>query len=117
MLRIRMTSVSLVLAVAGALALGGCAASVDPVPAIPDTASFLNANVQPLQGGDAVRIVVFGKDDLSRTYTIGGDGRISLGALGSVRAAGLTAPELEQKIALLLAEHGVDNAQVSVLRD
>ena len=113
----RLKSVCVLLAASGAIFLGGCASSVDPIPAIPDTASFHNPDVHTLKGGDTVRIVVFGKDALSRAYAISEDGTISLGTLGNLRAAGLTVPELEQKIAELLAHHGMENAQVSVLLD
>ncbi len=117
MLRFRMKAACAMLAMFGALALGGCATSVDPVPAIPDTSSFHNPAGETLQNGDTLRIVVFGKDDLSRTYTIDANGEISFGDFGRLKAAGLTVATLEQEITRLLAEHGQPGAQVSVLRD
>ena len=102
---------------AGAVALSGCASSYDAIPEIPDTASFMTPSEPVLSSGKRLRVVVFGSDALSGTYQVRPDGNITMGPLGVIRASGLTAPELEQKIAQALAERGVANARVSVLAD
>lgn len=70
-----------------------------------------------LSSGKRLRVVVFGSDSLSGTYEIGPDGSMEMGTLGTIHAAGLTVPELEQKIANALAERGMQDARVSVLVD
>ena len=117
MMHVLTRGLAVVLVVAGSLALGGCAGSVDPVPEAVETVSFHTPTQPLLQSGDSVRIVVFGREDLSRSQIIGEDGQIFLTSLGAVQAAGLTPAELEQKIAEILARRGVQGAQVSVLRD
>ncbi len=102
--------------VAGAVALSGCASSYE-TPEIPDTASFMTPAEPMLASGKELRVVVFGSDALSGTYRVNADGTIDMGQLGSVKAAGMTAPELEQKIAQILAERGMPDARVSVLVD
>ena len=100
-----------------ALPLAACASSMEPVTDIPDTASFHAPVEQVLSEGANVRVVVFGSDALSAAYHIGRDGKLRLGTLGDVQAAGLTARELEQKIASLLKERGQEDARVSVMVD
>ena len=102
---------------AAVLPLAACASSMDPIADIPDTASFHAPAEQVLGQGANVRVVVFGSDALSGSYHIGRDGVLKLGELGGIRAAGLMARELEQKIAALLAERGQRDARVSVMVD
>ena len=101
---------------AGAVGLSGCASSYQ-VPEIPDTASFMAPADPVLTSGKELRVVVFGSESLSGTYRVQKDGKLHLGPLGSMHAAGLTAQELEQRIAQALAERGMPGAQVSVLVD
>ena len=100
-----------------ALPLAACASSMEPVADIPDTSGFHAPVEQVLSEGADVRVVVFGSEDLSGSYHIGRDGRLRLGDLGSIQAAGLTVRELEQKIASLLKERGQEDARVSVMLD
>ncbi len=102
-------------AMGSAVLLSGCASSLDVVPSIPDTASFIDSSAQVLQPGNTVRVVVFGNDALSGSYALDKQGHMKLGPYGSISAAGLTSAELEQKIAEHLAARGVNNAQVSVM--
>ena len=102
-------------ALSGSVLLAGCASSLDVVPPIPDTASFIDSTEQVLQPGNTVRVVVFGNDAISGSYALDKQGQLKLASYGSIQAAGLTSAELEQKIAEHLAEKGIDNAQVSVM--
>ena len=106
-------------ALAAVLPLAACASSsVEPgANILEDTTSFHAPVEQVLDAGSSVRIVVFGSDALSGSYHIGRDGTLRLGALGSIQAAGLTAQELEQKIASLLKDRGQQDARVSVMLD
>src|SRR5712692_7000595 len=67
-------------------------------------------------GGDLVRIDVFDVPELSRDVRVGSSGYISLPLLPvHVRAAGLSAFQLEEKLAELLQANGmVSHAQVTV---
>lgn len=52
-----------------------------------------------LQPGDKLKVTVFGEDKLSGEYEIDPGGSVSLPLAGTVQAAGLTKPELEQLLA------------------
>ncbi|GAB4238764.1 MAG: polysaccharide export protein UppC [Methyloligellaceae bacterium] len=67
-----------------------------------------------LDSGDRLRIVVFGQDNLSRTYAVDGGGYISMPLIGAVRARGLTTFELERRIAAKLRAGYVKDPKVSV---
>lgn len=49
-----------------------------------------------LQAGDKLKVTVFGEDKLTGEYEIDPGGAVSLPLAGTVQAAGLTKPELEQ---------------------
>jgi polysaccharide export outer membrane protein len=51
-----------------------------------------------LDAGDKLRIVVYGQDGLTNTYTVGANGAITMPLIGSVRARGLTPAELARNI-------------------
>src|SRR5436305_12508014 len=52
-----------------------------------------------LDSGDKLRIVVFGQDTLSNTYTVDAQGAVSLPLVGAVGARGLTSSQLASAIA------------------
>lgn len=61
---------------------------------------FADANATyRLDSGDRLRIVVFGQQNLSRTFSVDGGGYISMPLIGAVAARGATTFELEQRIA------------------
>jgi polysaccharide export outer membrane protein len=55
--------------------------------------------------GDEVEITIFSAPELSRTATIGPDGRLALPLIGAVRAADLTAEELRDALVSAYAVH------------
>lgn len=55
-----------------------------------------NKFVIRLEAGDKLQVTVFGEDKLSGTYTVDTSGNLALPLAGTVKAAGLTAPELEK---------------------
>lgn len=67
-----------------------------------------------LGSGDEVNISVLNREDLSRSYTLRQDGRISLHLAGEVQAEGLTAAQLEQLLEQILTERTGLPASVSV---
>jgi polysaccharide export outer membrane protein len=79
-----------VLAVVAALGLASASAQEAPPPmAYSDTTPAYR-----FYPGDEIEITVFSAPELSRTVTVGPDGRVALPLIGAVRAADLTAEEL-----------------------
>lgn len=66
-----------------------------------------------LSSGDAVRITVFGQEDLSGQFDVDGSGTFSMPLIGTIVAEGLTVPELEQTIAASLSDGYLVNPRVS----
>jgi len=74
-------------------ALVGCEASV---PLATDAANnALPVSSPHLQGGDKIRVTVFGEDKLTGEYDIDPGGFVSLPLAGTLHAGGLTKSELE----------------------
>ena len=64
--------------------------------------------------GDKVRVIVYGEDDLGGAFDVDGSGTISLPLIGSVKAAGLSAHQLESEIAGALADGYLKDPRVNV---
>ena len=67
-----------------------------------------------LAAGDRLRIIVFGQDSLSNTYSVDGLGRVAMPLIGSVPVQGLSAPAAEKEIAARLRNGFVREPRVSV---
>ena len=67
-----------------------------------------------LSAGDKIKVVVFGEDKLSGEYQLDTDGAVSLPLAGTVEAAGLTKPELEQALTAKLKSEYLRNPKVTV---
>lgn len=78
------------------------AAEVTPPPAMTYSDQTPSYRFYP---GDEIEIAVFSAPELTRTVTVGPDGRIALPLLGAVRAADLTAEELHDSLVALYATH------------
>ena len=83
--------------------------------------SFAQQETQPLQVNDyrigpkdLLEITVFGLPELTQTVRVSEDGSITMSLLGRVEVFGLTAQELEKKLASLLDQHNTRNARVTV---
>ncbi len=63
---------------------------------------------------DLLEITVFDLPELSQTVRVSEDGSISFSLLGRVEASGLTAQQLEKKLAALLDQQYTKNARVTV---
>ncbi|MBC8140134.1 MAG: polysaccharide biosynthesis/export family protein [Armatimonadetes bacterium] len=63
--------------------------------------------------GDTVTVEVFGKPELSRSVSVGTDGKITYPLLGDLKAAGRTAPELAEALRAGLSKE-LNNPQVTV---
>ena len=82
-------------------------------PRDPSGAARINAGYQ-LGAGDKIRVTVFGESDLSGEYQVDGSGMVRLPLIGSFRATGYTAPDLEQGISGALADGYLRNPRVNV---
>jgi polysaccharide biosynthesis/export protein len=93
-----------------ASALTACVGQVDYAPYF---TAQLNAPYQ-LGAGDRLRVIVFGQDALSNSFSVDGAGNISMPLIGLVKAYGLTTAELEQSIAQRLRNGYLRDPKVSV---
>jgi protein involved in polysaccharide export with SLBB domain len=67
-----------------------------------------------LQPGEKIRVTVFGEDRLSGEYEIDPAGFVSLPLAGTVKAAGLSKPQLEQELAKKFRGEYLKNPKVTV---
>jgi polysaccharide export outer membrane protein len=67
-----------------------------------------------LDSGDKLRIVVFGQDGISNSYTVDAGGNISLPLVGTVPARGYTTQQLTQELTERLKQGYVREPHVSV---
>lgn len=86
-----------------ALQLGGCYTDYGPVTS--DSVPSLSYSVASrLQGGDQLKVIVFGEDALSGIYDISPAGTITMPLIGSVPAAGRSASDLARVLTHAYAE-------------
>jgi polysaccharide export outer membrane protein len=93
-------------------------APAPPVPsgAPPRSAPQRGAPQDPEIGAeDILKVTVYGHDDLTLTLVVQPDGSFVYPLVGRVKAAELTTKELEQKLAVLLAQGFIRNPQVTVV--
>lgn len=109
----------------GGLALAGCSSTPEPLigPAasrpVPELGqanySVVRPSVYYIRPSDQIAVIVFREPDLSaQSVRVGVEGNVSLPMIGSIPAAGKTAKQLEQDVALRLAAAGVKNPMVSI---
>ena len=84
------------------------AGSVDSYAATDSTADLR------LAAGDKLRITVFGEDKLSGEYQIDNAGFVSLPLAGTIQAAGLTKPQLEESLTNKLKGEYLRNPRITV---
>ena len=66
-----------------------------------------------LDAGDRLRIVVYGQDGLSNTYSVDAGGSITMPLIGAVTARGLTPAELAKAIAAKLRNGSIREPYVA----
>jgi len=74
----------------------------------------LSVNEYKIGAKDLLEITVFNLPELSQTVRVSEDGSVTFSLLGKVEVAGLTAQELEKKLASLLDQQYTKNARVTV---
>jgi polysaccharide export outer membrane protein len=67
-----------------------------------------------LDSGDRLRIVVFGQDGLTNSYSVDAGGSITMPLIGGVRARGMTPPELSRAVAAKLRQGYIREPHVAV---
>ena len=84
------------------MALAACAPGRN-LPPIPD----YHAQGYHLGGGDQIRIITFGEDQLTGEFRVDDQGRIAVPLLGGIVAAGLSPQELETSMAQALRKRNL----------
>jgi polysaccharide biosynthesis/export protein len=107
-----MKRISLILSLAGSLGLSACSHH----RSIAHSELFAASLHEPytLANGDRLRVIVFGQDSLSNTYTVDSVGHLSMPLIGSVPAQGQTTKGLENQIAARLRGGFLREPKVSV---
>ncbi|MFN0263343.1 polysaccharide biosynthesis/export family protein [Tepidamorphus sp. 3E244] len=95
---------------AAVFAVAGCTAK----PAVDHR--FVQAFSEPyrLDAGDRLRVIVFGQENLTNSYTVDDSGAMAMPLVGSVRARGRTAKQIEGEITSRLAARYLRDPNVSV---
>ena len=83
-------------------------------PAPAGKSSAVSSAQLRLSAGDKVKVIVFGEDKLSGEYQLDTGGFLSLPLAGTIEAAGLTKPELEQALTAKLKSEYLRNPKVTV---
>jgi polysaccharide export outer membrane protein len=90
------------------LPLGACAMNSTSTYSVQDRGPYT------LDGGDILRVSVYGDDTLSKTYKVDDDGTLSFPLIGPVMVRGLTAREAAAAISAGLAHGFMRSPNVSV---
>ena len=100
------------------LALAACGGSSQQLAAAGGDAGAqatrLAAPAYTMDSGDRLRVVVFRHEDLSGEFEVDGTGTFSMPLIGNVDAVGLTARQLEERIAERLRDGYLVDPQVSI---
>ncbi len=80
-------------------------------PYVPAPESF---GPYTLDSGDKLRIVVFGQDNLSNTYSVDAAGQVTMPLIGAVMARGLTTQQLSGAIAGRLKQSFIRDPSVAI---
>ena len=67
-----------------------------------------------LGAGDQVKVTVFGEPDLGGTFTVSGEGKVSVPLIGDVPAMGLSAPELQAALQTAYQQGYLKDPKVNV---
>jgi polysaccharide export outer membrane protein len=73
-----------------------------------------DSSAYTLDSGDKLRVVVFGQDGLSSSYSVDPSGRITMPLIGAVHARGMTTAGLQQSIVGMLKNGYVREPHVAV---
>jgi polysaccharide export outer membrane protein len=82
--------------------------------AVPAVEVAFDDGAYTLDAGDKLRIVVFGQDTLSNTYTVDAAGMVTMPLIGGVNARGITTAQLSSAIAGRLRANFIRDPSVAV---
>lgn len=102
---------SLAIAMISSVFMTACAA---PGAYRPELFSATANDPYTLAAGDRLRVIVFGQDSLSNTYSVDGAGRVAMPLIGSVPVQGLDASSVEREIAGRLRNGYIREPKVAV---
>lgn len=86
-----------------ALVLTGCSSVVGEFPSEPAPVATLNpVDGYLLEPGNRVRVIVFNETNLSGDFTVDTIGNVQIPLIGNIRASGVTAKALAERIAEVL---------------
>jgi polysaccharide export outer membrane protein len=98
------------------LITSGCSGT-DATPASPAELQQLKAAAAaspPLQPGEKIHVIVYEESSLSGDYQIDASGFVALPLAGTIKAAGLTPSQLEEKLATAYSSQYLKNPKVTV---
>jgi polysaccharide export outer membrane protein len=87
-------------------------AAATPVAASPGGDSVVYS--YRLGAGDKVKITVFDEPDLSGTFSVTGEGKVSVPLVGDIQAVGLTAPQLQDALQAAYRQGYLKDPRVNV---
>lgn len=99
------------------IAIALLAASLTAACAAPQRPGLLRAQIDApylLASGDRLRVIVFGQDNLSNSFSVDGAGNISMPLIGRVSAQGLTTTDLERVVEQRLRAGFLREPRVSI---
>jgi polysaccharide export outer membrane protein len=97
------------------LAYGGARrAAATEVRVVTPVANPAPRGVYTLDSGDKLRVVVFGQDGLTNSYSVDAGGSITMPLIGAVKARGLTPAELSAAITARLSQNYIREPHVAV---
>jgi len=85
-----------------------------PQPIMAAALPEVTGDAYTLDSGDRLRVVVFGQDGLSSSYSVDPSGRITMPLIGAVHARGMTTAGLQQAIVTKLKNGFVREPHVAV---
>jgi len=104
--------------IAASFALAGCVTNSSPQPDVyaEQTGSIpAEATSMQLQAGEKIRVTVYGETSLSGDYPIDANGFVSLPLVGAIRADGLSASELENRLSEKFRSQYLRSPKVTVI--
>ena len=96
------------------LVYGGAPRTAVVRPAIMPVAHAAPRGGYTLDSGDKLRVVVFGQDGLTNSYSVDAGGNITMPLIGAVSARGLTTTELSAAISARLKQNFIREPHVAV---
>jgi protein involved in polysaccharide export with SLBB domain len=82
--------------------------------AVPARAAMAQSDTYLLSPGDKLKVTVFNEPDLTGEFQIDQSGNIAFPLIGTIAAAGLSAPEFQNQLLRRLRNGYVRNARVSI---